>query len=163
MRFKTASNSHPKIDRIMIIKTYVPRALSAFTITMAVLTNTASDAADRYLRVLAGVRLPTGSTILGIKLHVAPGHLVGISGIPAGWKMVIDNDPSNQISISGGGSLASSAFSSRELEGLNLVIEQYEKVDFVYCQGKIVTTANFEGAQTIDVTKKHCSLKKIGG
>ncbi len=82
--------------------------------------------------VLQNIHLQEGERVYGIELSIYEGSFVGFDPLPMGWYLIIDNDPSQQTSISGDARVGAAALQLDDLLKLKIVTRKMEFGDLKF-------------------------------
>ncbi len=109
------------------------------------------------------ITLPTGliparSRVLSIDLEIAPGHLTGISGVPAGWRISVSNDGDQKVHIVGGCALGPATLFRRDLAALKFEFAQDGGAETGFtCAGSLDATSDFSSTTTYHFSGESCN------
>jgi hypothetical protein len=99
---------------------------------------------------LEGVHLQAGERIVGLDVSLEAGDFVAVSGLPAGWLVTIDNDPSWQTSLKGDAKVGAATLDLENIRKLNMVIHRFEFGDLKFqISGYLLVTTNFENVRKV--------------
>jgi hypothetical protein len=118
--------------------------------------------AQEFVISLAGAFIPSDSRVVSIDLTVVPGYLTGISGIPAGWKLTIDNDAEEKLHITGGGAVGAALLFRTDLGAIKFRFHEDKMLGIAFsCTGEIDATRDFRTVSTYNFSSQNC--RKVSG
>jgi len=109
------------------------------------------------------ITLPTGlvparSRVLSIDLEIAPGHLTGISGVPAGWRISVSNDGNQKVHIVGGCALGPATLPPKDLASLRFQFAEDTDAETGFsCAGSLDATSDFSSTTTYHFSGESCN------
>ena len=122
---------------------------SLFLFSITFFAGMAAQGQDQRV-VLQKIHLREGERVYGIELSINAGSFVGFDPLPMGWYLIIDNDPSQQTSISGDARVGAAALQLDELLKLKIVARKVEYGDL-----------KFSISGTLNVMNKSQSQRQI--
>ncbi len=101
---------------------------------------------------LQAIHLKERERIVGIDISLQGGAFVGVSGLPAGWLVTIDNDPSWQTTLKGDVKVGAAALDTGSIQKLVLTTRKFEFDDLKFrISGVLLVTRNFKYIRKIQL------------
>lgn len=111
---------------------------------------------ESYHLVLQGIHLQAGERIEGVDISIKAGAFAGVSGLPAGWTITVDNDPSWQTNLKGDAKVGAATVDASSIQKLNIVIHKFEFGDLKFqVSGTLLVTMDFESLRKIPLSREN--------
>ncbi len=106
------------------------------------------------------VALSTGERIVGFEINLTSGMVRSASGLPIGWYLEVDNDPSWSTTIKGNISVGAAALDPNEFRKLRITVQKDTTYNPFAVSGTVVVTTDFEKTRSIPVAAGDFEVSK---
>lgn len=122
------------------------RLLSLFCFVLLLCAVNAGAAnTEQYTVSARALTVAAGERITNFEIHVTAGAFRGISNIPLGWGLAIDNDASWQTNVTANSGVGAASLTPEEFKKLHFVVEKNEFGDLKFnLSGAAYVTRDFE-------------------
>ena len=100
------------------------------------------------------VNVQQGERVVSFQVRLTAGMVRGVSNLPKGWHVAIDNDASWRTQVKGNTLVGAAAMSVQELENVRFEVEKDETYLKFSLQGTFAATKDFEKERRITLTMK---------
>ena len=107
---------------------------------------------DHRFRI-ENIHLQEGERIEGVDISIRAGDFVAVSGLPAGWLVTIDNDPSWQTSLKGDAKVGAAMLDAENIGKLTVLVHRFEFGDLKFqISGVLLVTTNFQNVRKVPLS-----------
>ena len=136
-----------------------PQALLAVAIAVVVgAARGKPPVAENLSLSLSRLPISSGERMVGFEFHVKSGRIAAVPGIPAGWDVHIENNPTWNAVIRASSMVGAAAVDASFFKNF-IVIEKNESLGLPFdVSGEIVVTRDFVKERRIHVSMKDATL-----
>lgn len=107
---------------------------------------------------ISNLRLNSRERVVGFEFHIKSGRVAAVQGIPAGWDVRVENNPSWNAVVRGSSLVGAAAVDASFFKNF-IVIEKNESLGLPFdVSGDIVVTRDFVKERRIHVSMKDATL-----
>jgi len=125
---------------------------------LASLFSSKQAAAQSFLVDIENVMLNPGERVVGFDFKVTSGY-VSMVQAPPGWQIEIDNDPSQNVEISGSIFVGAAAINCERLNRMITVTQTLVFEKMLEITGNVTITKDFDHTRTITLAPRNIILK----
>ncbi len=107
---------------------------------------------------LKNIRLNPGERVVGFDLKITSGY-VSMIKTPPGWQIHVDNQPSENVEVSGSVWIGAAALYCENLNGLITITQVSNPGQTLKLTGDILVTEDFEHTRTLMLTSENIALE----